>query len=390
MPVSYSPWLVALSIALAVQGSYVGLSFAVQVAGAEGARQRALLAGAAICLALGVWTMHFVGMLAERSPFPVDYLVLPTLISFLVCVIVVGAAVLAASAGPPTVPRIGAAAVFMGLGIVAMHYIGMQTLSACAEMTNSPWLVVASAAVAIAASGFALWLAFGGVSHSLPLSAVALGLAISGMHYTAMSGLSLYPRIGFAQDPALSPDLLAVVVAIVAFLVSGGFLLLLLPERTRGVGEPLTEAEAPAQEAAPSEDAPEGFGAFPPLGGAGSPPRRAASHIGVQRNGLIHQLPVEAIVAVHADAHYTKVFDGETSYFCSLSIGEIEHRLDPRRFARVHRSHIVDIARVIGARFNGDSGTLELAGSGRVSVPVSRARVAQTRARLAGGRKAAE
>ena len=249
--------------------------------------------------------MHFVGMLAERSPFPVDYLVLPTLISFLVCVIVVGAAVLAASAGPPTVPRIGAAAVFMGLGIVAMHYIGMQTLSACAEMTNSPWLVVDSAAIAIAASGFALWLAFGGVSHSLPLSAVALGLAISGMHYTAMSGLSLYPRIGFAQDPALSPDLLAVVVAIVAFLVSGGFLLLLLPERTRGVGEPLAEAEAPAQEAAPSE-ARRRLGAFPPLGGAGSPPRRAASHIGVQRNGLIHQLPVEAIVAVHADAHWPR------------------------------------------------------------------------------------
>ena len=100
MPVSYSPWLVVLSVALAIQGSYVGLSFAVQVAGAKGTRQRALLAGAAITLALGVWTMHFVGMLAERVPFPVDYLVLPTLLSFLVCVIVVGAAVLAVSAGP--------------------------------------------------------------------------------------------------------------------------------------------------------------------------------------------------------------------------------------------------------------------------------------------------
>ena len=194
MPVSYSPWLVALSIALAIQGSYVGLSFAVQVAGAEGARQRALLAGAAITLALGVWTMHFVGMLAERVPFPVDYLVLPTLLSFLVCVIVVGAAVLAASAGPPTLPRIGAAAVFMGLGIVAMHYIGMETLRACAEMVNSTPLVLAAAAIAIAASGLALWLAFGGASHSLPFSATVLGLAISGMHYTAMSGLSLYPR----------------------------------------------------------------------------------------------------------------------------------------------------------------------------------------------------
>ena len=100
MPVSYSPWLVLLSVALAIQGSYVGLNFAVQASGAEGTRQRALLAGAAITLGLGVWTMHFVGMLAERMPFPVDYLVLPTLLSFLVCVIVVGAAVLAVSAGP--------------------------------------------------------------------------------------------------------------------------------------------------------------------------------------------------------------------------------------------------------------------------------------------------
>ena len=233
MPVSYSPWLVALSVALAIQGSHVGLSFAVQVAGAEGGRQRTLLAGAALCLGLGVWTMHFVGMLAERVPFPVDYLVLPTLLSFLVCVIVVGAAVLAVSAGPPTLPRIGAAAVFMGLGIVTMHYVGMETLRACAEMVNSAPLVLAAAALAIAASGLALWLAFGGASHSLALSATVLGLAISGMHYTAMSGLSLYPRPAPAVAPSLSPVLLAVIVAIVAFMVSGGFLLLVLPERVR-------------------------------------------------------------------------------------------------------------------------------------------------------------
>jgi LytTr DNA-binding domain-containing protein len=105
----------------------------------------------------------------------------------------------------------------------------------------------------------------------------------------------------------------------------------------------------------------DGFGAFPPLGGAGGPPRRPAAHVPVLRNGLVHYLPVETIVAIHADAHYTKVFDGATSYFCSLSIGEIEHRLDPRRFARVHRSHIVDLGRIVGAKFNGDSGVVELA-----------------------------
>jgi len=389
MPVSYSPWLVALSVALAIQGSYVGLSFAVQVAGADGARQRALLAGAAISLALGVWTMHFVGMLAERVPFRVDYLVLPTLLSFLVCVIVVGAAVLAVSFGPTTLPRIGAAAVFMGIGIVAMHYIGMETLRACAEMVNSPPLVLAAAAVAIAASGLALWLAFGGSSHSLPFSATVLGLAISGMHYTAMSGLSLYPRPASAVAPALSPDLLAVIVAIVAFMVSGGFLLLLVPERSGRPDE--AQARSPPMPASPPpEPVVEAVGTFSPLGGAGGPPRRPASHIPVERNGLTTQIPTTAIVAVRADAHYTHVFDGSTSYFCSLSIGEIEHRLDPALFARVHRSHIVNVTRVDGARFNGDAGVIELVAREPYSVPVSRGRIAQIKTRLSGLERAAE
>ncbi|MFY9968912.1 MAG: MHYT domain-containing protein, partial [Roseiarcus sp.] len=352
MPVSYSPWLVLLSVALAIQGSYVGLTFAIQAAGAEGARQRALLAGAAITLALGVWTMHFVGMLAERVPFPVDYLVLPTLLSFLVCVIVIGAGILAASAGPPTLPRIGAAAVFMGLGVVAMHYIGMETLRACAEMVNSAPLVLAAAALAVAASGLALWLALGGASHSLPVSAIVLGLAISGMHYTATSGLSLYPRPAPAIAPALSPDLLAVIVAVVAFMVSGGFLLLLVPERNERPERVSAESPTiPANGAA--EPVVEAVGSFSPLGGAGGPPRRAASHIPIERNGLTSYLPASSIVAIRADAHYTHVFDGTASHFCSLSIGEVEQRLDPRLFARVHRSHIVNIARVDGARFNG-------------------------------------
>ncbi|MGA8713497.1 MAG: MHYT domain-containing protein [Roseiarcus sp.] len=389
MPVSYSPWLVLLSVALAIQGSYVGLTFAIQAAGAEGARQRALLAGAAITLALGVWTMHFVGMLAERVPFPVDYLVLPTLLSFLVCVIVIGAGILAASAGPPTLPRIGAAAVFMGLGVVAMHYIGMETLRACAEMVNSAPLVLAAAALAVAASGLALWLALGGASHSLPVSAIVLGLAISGMHYTATSGLSLYPRPAPAIAPALSPDLLAVIVAVVAFMVSGGFLLLLVPERNERP-ERVSAESPPIPANGAAEPVVEAVGSFSPLGGAGGPPRRAASHIPIERNGLTSYLPASSIVAIRADAHYTHVFDGTASHFCSLSIGEVEQRLDPRLFARVHRSHIVNIARVDGARFNGDSGVIELSGQERYSVPVSRGRIGQIKARLSGLERAAQ
>ncbi|MFY9970171.1 MAG: LytTR family DNA-binding domain-containing protein, partial [Roseiarcus sp.] len=78
------------------------------------------------------------------------------------------------------------------------------------------------------------------------------------------------------------------------------------------------------------------------------------------------------------------------SHFCSLSIGEVEQRLDPRLFARVHRSHIVNIARVDGARFNGDSGVIELSGQERYSVPVSRGRIGQIKARLSGLESAAQ
>ena len=64
MPVIHEPWLVALSLVMAFQGSFVGLNLAVQVGQADPARRRLLLAGAALTLALAIWSMHFVGMLA--------------------------------------------------------------------------------------------------------------------------------------------------------------------------------------------------------------------------------------------------------------------------------------------------------------------------------------
>src|SRR5215813_4083221 len=137
MPVTHEPWLVALSIVVAIQGAYVGLSLAVQTGEAVGVRRRVLLAGAAISLAVAIWTMHFVGMLAVRLPFPIDYLVFPTLLSFLVCVIVVGAAVYATSSRPLTHVRLALASCLTGAGIFTMHYIGMSALHASAHVIHA-------------------------------------------------------------------------------------------------------------------------------------------------------------------------------------------------------------------------------------------------------------
>src|SRR5258708_39862055 len=173
-------------------------------------------------------------MRAARLAFPIDYLVFPTLLSFLVCVIVVGAAVYATSSGPLTLLRLILSAGLMGAGIFSMHYIGMAALHASAHMIHAPANVAASMGVAVAASGLALWLAAGrGGRPPLILSAIAFGIAVSGMHYTAMAGATLFPHpTASSGAPALSTDLLAIVVAVLALRGSRPFLLLLVPAHT--------------------------------------------------------------------------------------------------------------------------------------------------------------
>jgi NO-binding membrane sensor protein with MHYT domain len=400
MPVTYATWLVLLSIVMAIQGAYVGLSLAVQIADATGIRRRLLLAGATASLAVAIWTMHFVGMLAVRLPFQVDYLVMPTLLSFLICAIVVGAAVYATSSGPLTLLRLTLSSCLMGGGIFTMHYIGMSALDASTYMIHDPVYVATSMAIAIAASGLALWLATGrGGRPPLILSAIVFGIAVSGMHYTAMAGGTLYPYVTSSPGaPSLSTDLLAIIVAVVAFCISGIFLLLLLPDTSRstqrsvavpGGGSITATAEeipaAPSTVPAGGEgDSPEfGRGTYAPLGGAGAPPRRFARHLPIERDGGTHFVAVDDVVAVHANAHYTYIFDGNDKLFCPLAIGDVESRLDNTRFVRVHRSHIVNIGRVVGYKRSGDNELVEMAGVHPHLVPVSRSRIGSLKSRVA-------
>ncbi len=324
--------------------------------------------------------MHFVGMLAARVPFPVDYLVFPTLLSFLVCVLVVGVGVFAATAGPLTTIRLTASATFMGLGIASMHYIGMEALHASAHMMHAPLFVAASVGIAIAASGLALWLAARSERRPLFLPAAALGIAISGMHYTAMAGMTIFPHANpQVLAPALSPDLLAIVVAVVAFVVSGLFLLVLVPDRTdrdQTAIPPLVPQNTPVQAEAPP------IGAQPvSIAAQQTPPdparRSGGHHLPVERDRAIYLLPVEEIVAVRANAHYTTVFDGKTAFFCSLPISDVEGRLTDARFVRVHRSHIINLDRVVALKNSGDNCQIELlSGAEPYVVPVSRSRTA--------------
>src|ERR1700753_824875 len=140
--------LVALSVVIAILGGYTGFGLADRIRGTPGVSHRVLLAGAAVFLAVGIWTMHFVGMLAAPLPPGTVYLVLPTIVSFLICALVVGVSLFFVSVGEPSLLRVLSSAVLLGLGIVSMHYVGMHGLSGEFAMADDPVMLVLSAGVA--------------------------------------------------------------------------------------------------------------------------------------------------------------------------------------------------------------------------------------------------
>ncbi|MCG5241715.1 MHYT domain-containing protein [Azospirillum doebereinerae] len=215
MPGHYDPLLVALSYAVAVFGGYVALDLAHH---ARAIRQGGGLwmTGAALALGAGIWSMHFIGMLAYRMETAVGYDAGLTVLSFALAVIMSGAGLFAMAHNRPHGLVLPAAGTMTGLGIVGMHYVGMAGLRMEARLSYDTALVAASVAIAIAASTAALWLAF---RTTRPLEraagAVLLGLGVVAMHYTGMAAAGMEAEV--AHDamaehgamPALSSSLLA-------------------------------------------------------------------------------------------------------------------------------------------------------------------------------------
>ena len=398
MLAGHDPYLVALSVAIAILGGYTGLGLAARIRGTPDASHRLLLAGAAFFLAIGIWTMHFVGMLAAPLPAGTVYLVLPTIISFLICALVVGISLFFVSVGEPSMLRVASSAVLLGVGIASMHYVGMHGLSGDFAMTHDPAMVGLSVLIAIATAygGLRAFLARqGGVQ--LALSAVAYGFAVAGMHYTAMAGMHLVPPAPgshhHAEGLAASSQMLSLVVALLCFVIAAGFLLSLVPDprnkvaavtdavaATPGVAAPLVAhippADSPAATTSPRLRP-------TPLGGIGQPPRAApAPRLPVEGADGTHFIDTADVRSVRADAHYTKVHDGTRERMCPWSISEAEAQLDPGLFVRVHRSHIVAMAHVTLVRKEGDGAIVELDGPSPHRVPVSRAKIAEVKARL--------
>jgi hypothetical protein len=276
-----------------------------------------------------------------------------------------------------------------------MHYVGIHGLAGNFAIAHDTPMVLLSILIAIGT-------AYGGLRAFLArqdgirliASSIAFGLAVSGMHYTAMYGMHFVPLSEAAHRHAgglaASPQILSVIVAVLCFVIAAGFLLSLVPDPRRqtpatATNDALPEAAVAAQKPEPDP----GPITFPrammsaPLGGLGQPPRSApAPRLPVEGADGTHFIDSANVRSVRADAHYTRVHDGTRERMCPWSISEAEAQLDPGLFVRVHRSHIVAIPHVTFVRKEGDGAVIELDGPSPHRVPVSRAKIAEVKARL--------
>jgi diguanylate cyclase (GGDEF)-like protein len=194
MPSIYNHWLVALSIVVAMLVSYTALRLAARVAANEGHGASIWVGIGAIAMGIGVWSMHFIGMLAFSLPIRLAYDIPTTLASLAVAILTSGFALAITSGQRLGLARLGVSALAMGAGISTMHYLGMGAIAIVPAISYDPQLVVISILIAVSASFVALWLFFRlreGLSLQQRLArigaAVVMGLGISGMHYTAMA-----------------------------------------------------------------------------------------------------------------------------------------------------------------------------------------------------------
>jgi PAS domain S-box-containing protein len=185
----HDPVLVALSVAVAIFASYTALLLAARLRASSGQFRLWWLAAAAIALGGGIWSMHFVAMLAFSLPgVPITYDPYITLASLLFPIAVTGFgfAVVAHRSDPFWLAFSGGV---MGLGIVAMHYTGMAAVRLDGTLRHEHLWVAISVVIAVVAATAALWLAFQNTTARQRLiAAVVMGFAIAGMHYSAMTG----------------------------------------------------------------------------------------------------------------------------------------------------------------------------------------------------------
>lgn len=218
---SHDAPLVLLSFAVALFGSYTALDMGSRLRRAAGKARLLWLVGSAVVLGSGIWSMHFVAMLAFRPGIPITYDFHLTAISLGIAIAFVAIGFHIVARPNASLLRLIVAGAIVGCGVTGMHYTGMAAVILSGRVLYDPLLVGASAAIAIVAATAALWLTLNLTSTWQRIAAaLVMAFAVCGMHYTAMSATSFLCSPGqLGQSDPHSRAILAMAVSVAQFMV---------------------------------------------------------------------------------------------------------------------------------------------------------------------------
>ncbi|WP_353476278.1 MHYT domain-containing protein (plasmid) [Salipiger sp. H15] len=365
---------------MALFAGFSGLSLLRGASGLPPGQRKKLVVLAAVVLGGGIWSMHFVAMLGLQLPVLFFYDGLATLISALVAILMVGLALLLLHFGRRTRPRMALAGAVLGGGIAAMHYIGMLGMELCGPVFGPAGVVVALLA-AVGLSNLAIWTAYGTRTRGhILLGTLCFAVAVVSMHFIAMAGTEFSREaVASSAGPALSNALLAMLVTLSSFVISGVALLSGVSFFTPAEAQETGVRAVPPMPAIPAPDSPA------PAAAARAPSGAQASSLPVpfERDGKIHFAESSAIAAIRAEGHYTVIYTGKQKHLSPWSITEACARLEPYRFIRVHRSYLINPAHVSHFQRTKDTGVCFFKGIETLAkAPVSRSRLADVKSAL--------
>lgn len=369
---SHNVFLVAASIAVSLVAAFTGLAITNNIAGLPEPKRKALVVMSAFILGGGIWSMHFVAMLAHEFSSAVYYDSLQTLGSALIAILVAGLALLLLHFSARTSPRLITAGVILGIGIVVMHYVGMLAIRGVIPRFSLSSVLLAMLVAAVAGI-LAIRVAYGHRSkQNIVYGSVVFGLAVVAVHYTAMLGTTFQPDENFQPLPvAMANHTLAISVTVAAFVICGAFLLAATTFLTQTQTEaPATRVHAPGPDKLQLQIQPN------TLSEQTDTAEPSESQIPYEKNKKIEFLGHSRVAAIRADGHYTHLYTREGVLFCPWSITEAEKKLAEFSFHRTHRSYLVNIDAIDMFEKRKETGVCLFSDYPQLSsVPVSRNRV---------------
>lgn len=390
---TYDVTLVAAALCISMIAAFTGLTLTSGLSALSHTKRKTFVSMAALALGGGIWSTHFVAMLAVRLPVDIGYDPLLTLASAMFAVLLVGMALLLMHFGRRNTRNIIIAGLLVGAGIISMHYVGMLGIRGCIphfEIAGKILSGLVAAALGIAAIG----ISYARRTHGSVLAGtIVFGLSVVVTHFTAMywTGFARLPE-GVVIEPSIQNSQLAMIVTLAAFVICGSFLLSASTFALQPAGSIAGKASANADpdgqmlDVQPisaltrsdiSSSAGEGDSTFPL--NSSETPVQANMQVPFESENKIYFVKSDDISAVRAEGHYTLLYTRGKKLFCPWSITKSATNLPAPMFFQTHRSYLVNTQKIVAFERRKDTGVCVLKDEAIESVPVSRSKVGALR-----------